>query len=89
MVFDMSNNRRGSGPNQNYFGGSPFSFNNPAKQDPFSAFQSDQINGIMVDSMNNDVNEDDEKILNPLKLQKNFGKKSKNKNKNKWEKFLR
>ena len=27
MVFDMSNNRRGSGPNQNYFGGSPFSFN--------------------------------------------------------------
>ena len=49
MVFDISNNRRGSGPNQNYFGSAPFSFNNPAKQDPFSAFQSDQINGIMID----------------------------------------
>ena len=31
--------------------------------------------------MNSDVNEDDEKILNPLKPQKNFGKKSKNKKK--------
>ena len=49
MVFDMSKNRRGSGPNQNYFGGIPFSFNYPAKQDPFSAFQSEQINGIMID----------------------------------------
>ena len=27
--------------------------------------------------MNSDVNEDDEKILNPLKPQKNFGKKAK------------
>ena len=81
MVFDMSNNHRGSGPNLNYFGGAPFSFNNPDKQDPFRDFQSDQINGIMVDSMNSDVNEDDETILNPLKPQKNFGKKSKNKKK--------
>ena len=31
--------------------------------------------------MNSNVNEDDEKILNPLKPQKNFGKKSKNKKK--------
>lgn len=72
MVFDMSNNR-GSLPNQNYFGSAPFSFNDPSKQNPFSAFQNDQINGITIDSMNSDVNEDDEKVLNPLKPQKKFG----------------
>ena len=81
MVFDMSNNSRSSGPNKNYFGSAPFSFNDPSKQDPFSMFQKDQINGIMVDSMNSDVNEDDEKILNPLKPQRNFGKNKKNKKK--------
>ena len=83
MVFDMSNNNRGSGPS-NYFGSAPFSFNDPDKQDPFSIFQNDQINGIMSDSINSDVNEDDEKILNPLKPQKQFGigsKKNKNKKK--------
>ena len=77
MVFDMSSGSRGVGPNQNYFGGAPFSFNDPSKEDPFKAFQNDQINGIMVDSMNSDVNEDDEKILNPLKPQRNFGKNKK------------
>ena len=77
MVFDMSSGSRGVGPNQNYFGGAPFSFNDPSKEDPFKAFQNDQINGIMIDSMNSDVNEDDEKILNPLKPQKNFGKNKK------------
>ena len=77
MVFDMSSGSRGVGPNQNYFGSAPFSFNDPSKEDPFKAFQNDQINGIMVDSMNSDVNEDDEKILNPLKPQKNFGKNKK------------
>ena len=84
MVFDMSNAARGSGPNQNYFGSAPFSFNDPSKQNPFSAFQKDQINGIMIDSINSDVNEDDEKVLNPLKPQKKFGtggKKGKNKKK--------
>ena len=81
MVFDMSNNSRSSGPNKNYFGSAPFSFNDPSKQDPFSMFQKDQINGIMIDSMNSDVNEDDEKILNPLKPQRNFGKNKKNKKK--------
>ena len=77
MVFDMSSGSRGVGPNQNYFGGAPFSFNDPSKEDPFKAFQNDQINGIMIDSMNSDVNEDDEKILNPLKPQRNFGKNKK------------
>jgi hypothetical protein len=77
MVFDMSSGSRGVGPNQNYFGSAPFSFNDPSKEDPFKAFQNDQINGIMVDSMNSDVNEDDEKILNPLKPQRNFGKNKK------------
>ena len=84
MVFDMSNASRASGPNQNYFGSAPFSFNDPSKQNPFSAFQKDQINGIMIDSINSDVNEDDEKVLNPLKPQKKFGtggKKGKNKKK--------
>ena len=84
MVFDMSSGSRGIGPNQNYFGGSPFSFNDPSKQDPFSIFQKDQINGISIDSMNSDVNEDDDKILNPLQPQKNVGskgKRSKNKKK--------
>ena len=84
MVFDMSNAARASGPNQNYFGSAPFSFNDPSKQNPFSAFQKDQINGIMIDSINSDVNEDDEKVLNPLKPQKKFGtggKKGKNKKK--------
>ena len=66
MVFDMSNGNRGSGPNQNYFGSAPFSFKDPSKQDPFIDFQKDPINGIMTDSINSDVNEDDEKILNPL-----------------------
>ena len=83
MVFDMSNNNRNSCPNQNYFGSSPFSFNDPSKQNPFSMFESDQINGITTDSMNSDVNEDDEKILNPLKPQRNFGMGKKNKNKKK------
>ena len=83
MVFDMSNGNRGSGPNQNYFGSAPFSFKDPSKQDPFIDFQKDPINGIMTDSINSDVNEDDEKILNPLILQKKFGNKSKNKNKKK------
>jgi hypothetical protein len=77
MVFDMSSGSRGVGPNQNYFGSAPFSFNDPSKEDPFKAFQNDQINGIMIDSMNSDVNEDDEKILNPLKPQRNFGKNKK------------
>ena len=83
LVFDMSNGNRNSLPNQNYIGNSPFSFNDPSsKQDPFSAFNKDQINGIMVDnSINSDVNEDDEQILNPLKPQKNFGKKNKKKKK--------
>ena len=84
MVFDMSNAARASGPNKNYFGSAPFSFNDPSKQDPFSIFQKDQINGIMIDSINSDVNEDDEKVLNPLKPQKKFGaggKKGKNKKK--------
>ena len=83
MVFDMSNGNRGSGPNQNYFGSAPFSFKDPSKQDPFIDFQKDPINGIMTDSINSDVNEDDEKILNPLIPQKKFGNKSKNKNKKK------
>jgi len=81
MVFDMSNGNRGSGPNQNYFGSAPFSFKDPSKQDPFSAFQKDPINGILTDSINSDVNEDDDKILNPLKPQKKFGNKNKNKKK--------
>ena len=81
MVFDMSNGNRGSGPNQNYFGSAPFSFKDPSKQDPFIDFQKDPINGIMTDSINSDVNEDDEKILNPLIPQKKFGNKSKNKKK--------
>ena len=83
MVFDMSNGNRGSGPNQNYFGSAPFSFKDPSKQNPFIDFQKDPINGIMTDSINSDVNEDDEKILNPLIPQKKFGNKSKNKNKKK------
>jgi len=83
MVFDMSNGNRGSGPNQNYFGSAPFSFKDPSKQDPFIDFQKDPINGIMTDSINSDINEDDEKILNPLIPQKKFGNKSKNKNKKK------
>ena len=83
MVFDMSNGNRGSGPNQSYFGSAPFSFKDPSKQDPFIDFQKDPINGIMTDSINSDVNEDDEKILNPLIPQKKFGNKSKNKNKKK------
>ena len=83
MVFDMSSNNRNSCPNQNYFGSSPFSFNDPSKQNPFSMFESDKINGITTDSMNSDVNEDDEKILNPLKPQRNFGMGKKNKNKKK------
>ena len=81
MVFDMSSGNRNSLPNQNYFGNTPFSFNDPSKQEPFSMFQTDQINGITVDSMNSDVNEDDEKVLNPLKPQRNFGKKNKKKKK--------
>ena len=81
MVFDMSNGNRGSGPNQNYFGSAPFSFKDPSKQDPFIDFQKDPINGIMTDSINSDVNEDDEKILNPLIPQKKFGNKNKNKKK--------
>ena len=81
MVFDMSNGNRGSGPNQNYFGSAPFSFKDPSKQDPFIDFQKDPINGIMTDSINSDINEDDEKILNPLIPQKKFGNKSKNKKK--------
>lgn len=81
MVFDMSNGNRGSGPNQNYFGSAPFSFKDPSKQDPFIDFQKDPINGIMTDSINSDVNEDDEKILNPLIPQKKLGNKSKNKKK--------
>ena len=81
MVFDMSSGNRNSLPNQNYFGNSPFSFNDPSKQEPFSMFQTDQINGITVDSMNSNVNEDDEKVLNPLKPQRNFGKKNKKKKK--------
>ena len=68
MVFDMSNNNRSSGPNQNYFGSAPFSFKDP-------------INGIMTDTINSDVNEDDEKVLNPLIPQKKFGNKNKNKKK--------
>ena len=76
MVFDMSkNNRNSSGPT-NYFGSAPFSFNEPSKQDPFSIFQKDQINGLMGDSISSEINEDDDKILNPLKPQKNFGKKN-------------
>ena len=78
MVFDMSNVNRNSLPNQNFFG----NLNDTSKQDPFSAFHKDPINGIMVDnSINSDVNEDDEKILNPLKPQQNFGKKNKKKKK--------
>ena len=83
MVFDMSNGNRSSGPNQNYFGSAPFSFKDPSKQDPFSVFNKDPINGIMTDSINSDVNEDDEKVLNPLIPQKKFGNKNKNKNKKK------
>ena len=83
MVFDMSNNNRSSGPNQNYFGSAPFSFKDPSKQDPFSDFNKDPINGIMTDTINSDVNEDDEKILNPLIPQKKFGNKNKNRNKKK------
>ena len=81
MVFDMSNGNRSSGPNKNYFGSAPFSFKDPSKQDPFSVFQNDPINGIMTDSINSDVNEDDDKILNPLIPQKKFGNKNKNKKK--------
>ena len=81
MVFDMSNNNRSSGPNQNYFGSAPFSFKDSTKQDPFSDFNKDPINGIMTDSINSDINEDDEKILNPLIPQKKFGTKNKNKKK--------
>ena len=81
MVFDMSNGNRSSGPNQNYFGSAPFSFKDPSKQDPFLIFHKDPINGIMTDSVNSDVNEDDDKVLNPLIPQKNFGAKHKNKKK--------
>ena len=77
MVFDMSNVNRNSFP----LGNTPLSFNDPSKQEPFSIFQKDPINGIMNDSINSEVNEDDEKILNPLKPQKNFGKKTKKKKK--------
>ena len=77
----MSNGNRSSGPNQNYFGSAPFSFKDPNKQDPFLIFQKDPINGIMTDSINSDVNEDDEKILNLLIPQKPFGNKNKNKKK--------
>ena len=80
MVFDMSNGNRHSVPNKNYFGSAPFSFKDPSKQDPFSMFQNDPINGIMTDSINSDVNEDDEKILNPLKPQKNLEIKKTKKN---------
>ena len=72
MIFDMPNNNINSHPNQNYFGSSPFSYNDSTKDNTFSIFQNDQINRIKVDSMNNDVNEDDEKILDPLKPQKHF-----------------
>ena len=83
MVFDMSNNNRmPTGPNKKYFGSDPFSFNDPSKQDPFNVFQHDEINGIMSDSINSEVNEDDEKILNPLKPQKNFGMNKKKRKKN-------
>ena len=75
MVFDICQTIIEDPDRINYFGGAPFSFNYPAKQDPFSVCQSNQINGIIVDSINSDFNEDDEKILNPLKPQKNFGKK--------------
>ena len=77
----MSNDNKSSGPNQNYFGAAQFSFKDPNKQDPFLIFQKDPINGIMNDSINSDVNEDDEKILNPLIPQKHFGNKNKNKKK--------
>ena len=83
MVFDMSNGNRSSGPNQNYFGSAPFSFKDPSKQDPFLIFHKDPINGIMTDSVNSDVNEDDDKVLNPLIPQKNFGANHKNKKKGK------
>ena len=81
MIFDMSNDNKSSGPNQNYFGAAQFSFKDPNKQDPFLIFQKDPINGIMNDSINSDVNEDKEKILNPLIPQKHFGNKNKNKKK--------
>ena len=76
MVFDMSKNNQNSTGPTNYFGSAPFSFNEPSKQDPFSIFQKDQINGLMGDSISSEINEDDDKILNPLKPQKNFGKKN-------------
>ena len=83
MVFDMSNNNKiSNGPNKKYFGSDPFSFNDPSKQNPFNIFQHDEINGIMSDSINSEINEDDEKILNPLKPQKNFGMNKKKKKKN-------
>ena len=81
MVFDMSSNHRSSGPNQNYFGSAPFSYKDQNKENPFSDFQKDPINGIMTDSINSEVNEDDEKILNPLIPQKKFGTKNKNRKK--------
>ena len=81
MVFDMSNGNRSAGPNQHYFGSAPFSFNGKSKQDPFSVFKKDAINGIMTDDINNDINEDDDKILNPLIPQKKFGNKNKHKKK--------
>ena len=81
MIFDMSNDNKSSGPNQNYFGAAQFSFKDPNKQDPFLIFQKDPINGIMNDSINSDVNKDEEKILNPLIPQKHFGNKNKNKKK--------
>lgn len=82
MVFDMSNNSRATaGPNTKYFGSAPFSFND--NQEPYNVFQHDEIKGMLSDSVNEDVNEDDEKILNPLKPQPNFGAKKKKKRTNK------
>ena len=81
MVFDMSNGNRSAGPSQDYFGSAPFSFNDKSKQDPFSVFKKDAINGIMTDDINNDINEDDDKVLNPLIPQKKFGNKNKHKKK--------
>ena len=82
MVFDMSNASRNSLPNKNIFGNTPFLYNDPSKQDPFSFIKKDDNNDNLVDSINSDVNEDDEKVLNPLKPQKQFGTK-KNKKKKK------
>jgi hypothetical protein len=80
----MSNASRNSLPNKNIFGNTPFLYNDPSKQDPFSFIKKDDNNDNLVDSINSDVNEDDEKVLNPLKPQKKFGtggKKGKNKKK--------